>query len=156
MAQVISCAAASVLVFARQLPQMTQVVQALPGNLSAKDPVVLYDMTSCLIKQNIFYSLVSVNIKLVPLMQIMGTILISLDQVMRTYSYLAPEYAASGKPTETSDVISFGVVLLQLITGSRPVDRARPFVDDRIVEWARPLLTQALEAGRFSDIVDQD
>ncbi|XP_056689128.1 proline-rich receptor-like protein kinase PERK15 [Spinacia oleracea] len=41
MAQVISCAAASVLVSARQQPQMTQVVQALPGNLSAKDVVVL-------------------------------------------------------------------------------------------------------------------
>ena len=39
-----------------------------------------------------------------------------------SFSYLAPEYATTGKVNDRSDVFSFGVVLLELITGKRPTD----------------------------------
>ena len=57
--------------------------------------------------------------------------------LMNYYSgrYLAPEYASSGKLTEKSDVFSFGVMLLELITGRRPVDTTSTFMEDSLVDW---------------------
>ncbi|PWZ09230.1 Proline-rich receptor-like protein kinase PERK1 [Zea mays] len=75
-------------------------------------------------------------------------------RVMGTFGYLAPEYASSGKLTEKSDVFSFGVMLLELITGRRPVDTTQTYMDDSLVDWARPLLMRALEDGEYDALVD--
>ncbi|KAL2349030.1 hypothetical protein Fmac_003030 [Flemingia macrophylla] len=75
-------------------------------------------------------------------------------RVMGTFGYMAPEYASSGKLTEKSDVYSFGVVLLELITGRKPVDASQPLGDESLVEWARPLLSHALDTEEFNSLAD--
>ncbi|KAK8679301.1 hypothetical protein V6N13_144757 [Hibiscus sabdariffa] len=69
-----------------------------------------------------------------------------------TLWYLAPEYASSGKLTDKSDVFSFGVMLLELITGHRPVGSS--LMEDSLVDWARPLLGRALDEGNFDSLAD--
>ena len=53
--------------------------------------------------------------------------------------YMALEYASSGKLTDKSDVFSFGVVLLELITGRKPVNVSQPLGDESLVEWVNIL-----------------
>ena len=56
-------------------------------------------------------------------------------------SYLAPEYAMTGHLLVKSDVYSYGVVLLELLTGRKPVDLSQPPGQENLVTWVRPLLT---------------
>ncbi|KAL0705213.1 hypothetical protein Bca4012_071638 [Brassica carinata] len=96
-----------------------------------------------------------------PLVSDFGLAKLALDcnthittRVMGTFGYMAPEYASSGKLTEKSDVFSFGVVLLELVTGRKPVDTSQPLGDESLVEWARPLLSHAVETEEFEALVD--
>lgn len=60
-----------------------------------------------------------------PYLILTAFILLKLTSVV-DYSYVAPEYANSGLLNEKSDIYSFGVLLLEAVTGRDPVDYARP------------------------------
>ncbi|EPS58016.1 hypothetical protein M569_16801, partial [Genlisea aurea] len=62
-------------------------------------------------------------------------------RVMGTFGYVAPEYAMTGHLLVKSDVYSYGVVLLELLSGRKPVDMSQPQGQENLVTWARPLLT---------------
>ncbi|KAF8766092.1 hypothetical protein HU200_007584 [Digitaria exilis] len=72
-------------------------------------------------------------------------------RVMGTYGYCAPEYAMTGKLTKMSDIYSFGVVLLELITGRRAIDVSRLSEEQVLVHWASPLLRDKKRFVRLAD-----
>ncbi|KAG5391111.1 hypothetical protein IGI04_032652, partial [Brassica rapa subsp. trilocularis] len=72
-------------------------------------------------------------------------------RVMGTYGYCAPDYAMTGQLTFKSDIYSFGVVLLELITGRKAIDSTKERKDQNLVGWARPLFK---DRRNFPKMVD--
>ncbi|AES67534.1 putative protein kinase RLK-Pelle-RLCK-VIIa-1 family [Medicago truncatula] len=72
-------------------------------------------------------------------------------RVMGTYGYCAPDYAMTGQLTFKSDIYSFGVALLELITGRKAIDHKKPAKEQNLVAWARPLFR---DRRRFSEMID--
>ncbi|XP_062230148.1 PTI1-like tyrosine-protein kinase At3g15890 [Phragmites australis] len=71
-------------------------------------------------------------------------------RVKGTLGYLAPEYAMWGKVSGACDVYSFGILLLELISGRKPIERLPSGAKRTITEWAEPLIAR----GRLGDLVD--
>ncbi|KAK4487430.1 hypothetical protein RD792_005933 [Penstemon davidsonii] len=60
-----------------------------------------------------------------------------------TMGYLAPEYLQYGKATEKTDVFSYGVVILELACGMRPIERERESQKMvNLVDWVWKLYSE--------------
>eukprot|EP00257_Ricinus_communis_P022502 XP_015582248.1 serine/threonine-protein kinase PCRK1 [Ricinus communis] len=71
--------------------------------------------------------------------------------VVGTVGYAAPEYVQTGRLTAKSDVWSFGVVLYELITGRRALERNLPRAEQKLLEWVRPYVS---DSKKFHLILD--
>ncbi|XP_042494653.1 serine/threonine-protein kinase BRI1-like 1 [Macadamia integrifolia] len=75
---------------------------------------------------------------------------LSVSTLAGTPGYVPPEYYQSFRCTTKGDVYSYGVILLELISGRRPIDPSEFGDDNNLVGWAKQLQREK----RSSDIVD--
>ncbi|KAL1827063.1 hypothetical protein ACET3Z_005475 [Daucus carota] len=75
----------------------------------------------------------------------------TVSMVAGSYGYIAPEYGYTLKVDEKSDIYSYGVVLLELLTGKQPLD---PGFGDSvdIVEWIRKTSSN----GKLDEALDPE
>ncbi|KAK7259278.1 hypothetical protein RIF29_24880 [Crotalaria pallida] len=70
----------------------------------------------------------------------------NMSKLEGTCGYFAPEYLTHGKVGEKNDVYSYGIVLLEIITGRRALDH----LQQSIMLWAKPLL----DTNNIKNLVD--
>ncbi|KAF8377079.1 hypothetical protein HHK36_030452 [Tetracentron sinense] len=75
---------------------------------------------------------------------------ITCTDVAGTFGYLAPEYFMYGKVNEKIDVYAFGVVLLELLSGRKPISSDYPKGQESLVMWAKPILN----GGKVFQLLD--
>uniref|UniRef100_A0A6M2EQN5 non-specific serine/threonine protein kinase n=1 Tax=Populus davidiana TaxID=266767 RepID=A0A6M2EQN5_9ROSI len=76
----------------------------------------------------------------------------SMSVIAGSYGYIAPEYAYTLQVDEKSDIYSYGVVLMEIISGKRSVDAE--FGDgNSIVDWVR---SKIKAKDGVNDILDKD
>ncbi|KZV57608.1 hypothetical protein F511_03068, partial [Dorcoceras hygrometricum] len=73
-------------------------------------------------------------------------------RIVGTKGYAAPEYIATGRLTPKCDVYSYGVVLLELLSGKRALgDENAGGADETLVDWAKPFLNDKRKMLRIMD-----
>nr|CAD1839308.1 unnamed protein product [Ananas comosus var. bracteatus] len=76
---------------------------------------------------------------------------LSVSTLAGTPGYVPPEYYQSFRCTTKGDVYSYGVVLLELLSGRKPID-PQEFGDNNLVGWAK----QMVRENRSAEIFDPE
>lgn len=74
---------------------------------------------------------------------------LTVSKLLGTPGYVAPEYFQSVICTTKGDVYSYGVVLLELLSGKKPINPTE-FGDNNLIDWAK----QMVKEDRCSEIFD--
>ncbi|KAL1208006.1 Protein kinase STUNTED [Cardamine amara subsp. amara] len=80
----------------------------------------------------------------------LSTTQITCSDVAGTFGYLAPEYFMHGKMNNKIDVYAYGVVLLELLSGRKPICSESPKAQESLVMWAKPIL----DGKEYSQLLD--
>ncbi|KAF7817082.1 receptor-like protein kinase HSL1 [Senna tora] len=97
-------------------------------------PIIHRDIKSTNILLDINYQPKVADFGIAKVLQARGGKDSTTTVIAGTYGYLAPEYAYSCRATSKCDVYSFGVILMELISGKKPVEAE--FGENRnIVYW---------------------
>lgn len=73
--------------------------------------------------------------------------LLNTTRVVGTVGYLAPEVVRSGRASAQTDVFGFGVLILEVMCGRRPIEEGKP----PLVEWVWQLMVQ----GQLVNAIDE-
>ncbi|KAL5972300.1 hypothetical protein ACLOJK_041553 [Asimina triloba] len=73
---------------------------------------------------------------------------LSVSTLAGTPGYVPPEYYQSFRCTTKGDVYSYGVILLELLSGKRPIDPSE-FGDSNLVGWVKQLVKEKRAAEIF-------
>ncbi|KAK9167353.1 hypothetical protein Scep_002544 [Stephania cephalantha] len=74
---------------------------------------------------------------------------VACDDVAGTFGYLAPEYFMYGNVDDKVDVYAFGVVLLELLSGRKPISNEYPKGQESLVMWVLKLLQGDVEVTKW-------
>lgn len=77
---------------------------------------------------------------------------LSVSTLAGTPGYVPPEYYQSFRCTTKGDVYSYGVILLELLSGKRPIDPSEFGDDNNLVGWAKQLHREK----RINEILDPE
>ncbi|KAJ4714597.1 putative Kinase [Melia azedarach] len=73
-----------------------------------------------------------------------------------TLGYMAPEYISTGRASKESDVFSFGIVALEIVTGRKSVDPIRENSEMGLVEWVWDLYGKGKLVMAADERLDMD
>ncbi|KAJ4968901.1 hypothetical protein NE237_015602 [Protea cynaroides] len=74
-------------------------------------------------------------------------------ELVGTLGYIPPEYGQAWVATLRGDVYSFGVLMLELLTGKRPVDVFKPKMSRDLVGWVKQMKSQGKQDEVFDPLL---